>query len=90
MTKAHNTGATQIATELIELYQRNAPKIIRKQCRYIPSCSEYAKIAIEEYGVVIGGLISILRILRCIPPFGGYDPVPIRKEKDKNGSREMP
>lgn len=45
-------------------------------CRYIPTCSEYALIAVEKYGVVHGGWMAIKRILRCHPFHkGGYDPV---------------
>ncbi len=46
-------------------------------CRFIPTCSAYAKEAIEKYGVIKGGKLAIKRILRCRPGKpGGYDPVP--------------
>ena len=45
-------------------------------CRYRPTCSEYALVAIERRGVMVGGLKAFWRILRCNPLFrGGYDPV---------------
>lgn len=46
-------------------------------CRFIPSCSEYAKRAIIKHGLVYGIWLAVKRILRC-NPFGGfgYDPVP--------------
>lgn len=46
-------------------------------CKYIPTCSEYGLQAIEKYGALKGGLLTIWRILRCNPfSKGGYDPVP--------------
>lgn len=45
-------------------------------CRFVPSCSEYARLAIEKYGVMIGCYRAFRRILRCHPFHpGGYDPV---------------
>ena len=46
-------------------------------CKYIPTCSEYGIEAIEKYGVLKGGVLTVWRILRCNPfSKGGYDPVP--------------
>ena len=46
-------------------------------CKYIPTCSEYGIEAINKYGALKGGLLTIWRILRCNPfSKGGYDPVP--------------
>ena len=46
-------------------------------CRYTPTCSEYAMIAIQKYGPFKGGWLAIKRIFRCHPWGGqGYDPVP--------------
>ena len=46
------------------------------RCKYVPTCSQYALEAIEKYGVIKGGLMSIRRILRCNPfSKGGFDPV---------------
>ena len=47
-------------------------------CRYIPTCSEYALIAIERYGAAKGGYLALKRLLRCNPFYKGdlYDPVP--------------
>ena len=46
-------------------------------CRHLPSCSEYAREAIERHGIVRGGRLALGRLLRC-RPFGthGFDPVP--------------
>lgn len=46
-------------------------------CKYYPTCSAYALEAVEKYGALKGGILSIWRILRCNPfSKGGYDPVP--------------
>jgi uncharacterized protein len=48
-------------------------------CRFQPTCSEYAAIAIAEHGVIPGTWMALRRILRCHPfQRGGFDPVPAR------------
>jgi hypothetical protein len=45
-------------------------------CRFQPTCSEYAAIAVSEYGVARGGWTALCRVLRCQPLCrGGFDPV---------------
>jgi len=63
---------------LIRFYRRQiSPRKGKPCCRYIPTCSEYALIAVERFGVIRGGRMAIWRILRCNPfSKGGYDPVP--------------
>ncbi|HTV81548.1 MAG TPA: membrane protein insertion efficiency factor YidD [Acidobacteriaceae bacterium] len=49
-------------------------------CRYQPTCSEYAAIAVSEYGLLRGGAMALGRLLRCHPLCrGGFDPVPARR-----------
>ena len=49
---------------------------VERICKYTPSCSEYARGAIEKYGEVKGSVKAITRLLRCNPfSEGGYDPV---------------
>lgn len=46
-------------------------------CIFLPTCSEYAYVAIDRYGVVRGTALALARIGRCHPlSGGGYDPVP--------------
>jgi len=48
-------------------------------CRFQPTCSEYAAIAVSEYGIVRGGWMALRRLLRCHPfHSGGFDPVPTK------------
>ncbi|WP_295158764.1 membrane protein insertion efficiency factor YidD [Selenomonas sp. AE3005] len=62
---------------LIWGYQNFISPLKPPTCRYIPSCSEYARLAIEKYGAWRGGKLALKRILRCHPWHpGGYDPVP--------------
>ena len=71
----------RLLLKIISIYQKT-PGNFHNHCRYIPTCSEYAKEAIENYGGVKGSFIAIKRIIRC-NPFGssGYDPVPIKRRK---------
>lgn len=58
----------------IRLYQRLVSPLMRPRCKYIPSCSEYARMAINEFGVVKGTILAGWRLLRCNPAsHGGID-----------------
>ena len=60
----------------IALYQKFISPLIGPHCRFYPTCSEYAKIAISRYGAMKGGWLAVRRICRCHPfCAGGYDPV---------------
>lgn len=61
---------------MIRFYQAAiSPYLGHGQCRFDPTCSEYAVEALREYGIVKGSILSIWRILRCNPWGGqGYDP----------------
>ena len=62
---------------LIRFYGGFLSPLKPPSCRYIPTCSEYAMIAVEKYGAAKGSFLAIKRILRCHPFHkGGYDPVP--------------
>ena len=50
-------------------------------CRFTPTCSRYAADAVMEWGIVVGTLMAVWRIMRCNPfSAGGDDPVPTRRE----------
>ncbi len=56
------------------------------QCRFYPTCSQYALTAIERHGAVRGTWLALWRLLRCHPWHpGGIDPVPEQFGKQKHG-----
>jgi putative membrane protein insertion efficiency factor len=62
---------------LIRAYQLTLSPFFGQQCRFTPSCSKYAREAIERHGARRGSWLAIRRIARCHPfCAGGYDPVP--------------
>ncbi|HRZ04911.1 MAG TPA: membrane protein insertion efficiency factor YidD [Candidatus Competibacteraceae bacterium] len=69
---------------LIRIYQLFVSPLLGNHCRFYPSCSQYAREAIEQYGVLRGGWLAIRRLLRCHPWHpGGVDPVPEPSPKDR-------
>ena len=66
-----------LVLELIKLYQITISQVTPPSCRFIPSCSHYAREAIERYGLIKGSWLTVKRIARCNPwSCGGFDPVP--------------
>ena len=63
---------------LISFYQRYISSWTPPSCRFTPTCSAYAKEAIQKYGACKGTWLALKRILRCHPFYKGdpYDPVP--------------
>jgi putative membrane protein insertion efficiency factor len=61
---------------LLRGYKRWISPLFPPACRYVPTCSEYAKEAVDRYGVVRGGTKAAWRLLRCHPlAKAGLDPV---------------
>jgi putative membrane protein insertion efficiency factor len=62
---------------LLRAYQLAVSPLLGPRCRFAPSCSEYAREAIERHGAARGSLLALRRLLRCHPLGGsGFDPVP--------------
>lgn len=74
---------------LIRGYKKLVSPHMGNNCRFSPTCSEYAYEAISIHGAAKGLLLATWRILRC-NPFGkvGYDPVPERR-RWKNPNRRL-
>lgn len=57
-------------------YKKYLSPLLPQSCRFEPTCSEYAREALQKYGLWKGLLLSLWRVLRCNPySRGGYDPV---------------
>ncbi|MCK5893344.1 MAG: membrane protein insertion efficiency factor YidD [Endozoicomonadaceae bacterium] len=68
--------AKTLALLIISIYQYMISPLMSRHCRFYPSCSAYAKEAIESRGFISGSILAIKRLLRCHPwNLGGYDPV---------------
>jgi putative membrane protein insertion efficiency factor len=66
-----------LLTALVRIYQGAMRPLIGSNCRFHPSCSDYAVEALATHGAWRGALLAGRRILRCNPWMpGGYDPVP--------------
>ena len=62
---------------LIKIYQRLISPLVGPCCRFHPTCSVYAKEALERHGLMLGMWLTIKRLSKCHPLGGsGFDPVP--------------
>jgi len=70
-----NSGQKLIIGVLF-LYKNVVSPWLRPACRFTPTCSDYARQAIEKYGVMAGSLKALRRLCSCHPLHsGGFDPV---------------
>ncbi len=69
---------------IIRSYQYAISPMLGQHCQHTPTCSQYAWLAIDEWGVLRGTWLGVKRIARC-HPWGthGYDPVPHRPTSEK-------
>jgi putative membrane protein insertion efficiency factor len=59
---------------LLELYKRRLSPLLPPSCRFTPTCSEYARLALIRHGLGRGSLLALLRLMRCQPLHpGGVD-----------------
>ena len=66
---------TWLLIAAVRLYQVTLSPFVGRQCRFSPTCSNYMIQAVRKYGLLLGSLKGIWRILRCNPFCeGGHDP----------------
>lgn len=77
-----NKLITFLVIKLIRLYQLILSPLLGSNCRFMPTCSEYALESLKTYGLIKGTYLTIKRIGKC-HPWGshGYDPIPTKMEK---------
>lgn len=69
---------------LIRFYQKFISPLTPPTCRFYPSCSEYGLQAIQRFGALKGGYLTVKRILKCHPFHpGGVDLVPEKDQSDR-------
>jgi putative membrane protein insertion efficiency factor len=65
---------SRIAIALLQVYKRWISPLLPQACRFTPTCSDYARMAVEKYGFWRGSVKGLGRILRCGPwSRGGID-----------------
>jgi putative membrane protein insertion efficiency factor len=70
---------TRLILILLAGYKLLLSPLLGRHCRFYPTCSSYARIAVARFGPWRGGVLTAWRLLRCQPLCeGGNDPVPER------------
>ena len=78
----NNSPSKKIAISIVQCYQRFISPLLGNNCRFHPTCSNYALEAINRFGVIKGCWLTSKRILKCHPlNAGGEDPVPQSKKE---------
>jgi len=79
-----NKVATFPLLILIRGYQLIISPLLGSNCRFMPTCSEYAMESLRSHGLIKGCYLTIKRIGKCHPWGGhGYDPIPTKKVENK-------
>lgn len=67
---------------MLRAYKVAISPLLPVACRYYPTCSAFAREAIEQHGLLAGSRMAVARLARCHPfASGGYDPVPKPAER---------
>ena len=76
------TAGQRGALLLLRLYKLLLSPMFAGACRFLPSCSDYARDAVKVHGVIKGTWLAARRLSRCHPlGSSGYDPVPDRESR---------
>jgi putative membrane protein insertion efficiency factor len=71
------TTVSRLILLLLAFYKRVISPWLGPRCRFHPSCSDYARVAVARFGSLRGSWLAVNRLLRCQPMCeGGIDPVP--------------
>jgi putative membrane protein insertion efficiency factor len=71
----------RIVAGALRTYKVLISPLLPRSCRFMPTCSEYAAMAIDVHGLGHGSVLAVKRLLRCHPfTPGGYDPPPGHRE----------
>jgi uncharacterized protein len=71
--------SARLAAGAVRLYQGLVSPLLPRACRFAPTCSEYARQALLEHGVVRGAGLALARLAKCHPLHpGGWDPPPVK------------
>ena len=72
-----SSPVARAASAALRFYKTAISPLLPRACRYEPTCSVYAREAIERYGLRRGSVLALRRLARCHPfRAGGFDPVP--------------
>lgn len=75
----------KVFISFIRFYQIAISPLKPPSCRFYPTCSHYGIEAIQRFGAIRGGWLTIKRILKCHPFHpGGLDPVPEKSRPKKD------
>ncbi|MGV0158726.1 membrane protein insertion efficiency factor YidD [Mycobacterium colombiense] len=79
LTRTTGRAAARGVIFLIQLYRHMVSPLRPATCRFVPTCSQYAVDALNEYGLIRGSWLAAARLAKCGPWHeGGWDPIPDR------------
>ena len=75
--KAAGFSLAWLFIPVLRFYRYAISPLLGNNCRFYPSCSQYAEAALKTHGLLAGSWLTIKRVSRCHPWHeGGFDPVP--------------